>query len=417
MSKNKVISITDMTQKAYDCILQQNYTKKTCQQYWYCGVVPIRRYFKQKGIELYSPKSINDCLTWYQEQFKQGTVYSTKFQTVRRIAVIMEDIAAEKPYRWQPLTPWYITSLSDSYRALLEDYAKQKRIDGYKETTIRSFKPIIKHFLMYTSFLGYEDIRSITLADVDGYIPKLAESYQQIGNALYILRGFGTYLYEKGLTEIHLGNAFSVKPPSRKKLHVGFTQEEATSIISSIDRSTICGKRDYAILMLAMHTGLRGIDVLKLTFANIHWQKQEIHLTQSKTARELILPLPTSVLNALAEYILYARPESQEKSVIFLRIRKPYLPMKTWSAHSIVRRNAIRAGVHWSADERKGFHSLRRTIASWMLEAEVPLGMITEILGQKHVDSTRPYIAVHQPGLAECALDLQWIPMGREELR
>ena len=169
--------------------------------------------------------------------------------------------------------------------------------------------------------------------------------------------------------------------------------------------------------MLAMHTGLRGIDVLKLTFANIHWQKQEIHLTQSKTARELILPLPTSVLNALAEYILYARPESQEKSVIFLRIRKPYLPMKTWSAHSIVRRNAIRAGVHWSADERKGFHSLRRTIASWMLEAEVPLGMITEILGQKHVDSTRPYIAVHQPGLAECALDLQWIPMGREELR
>ena len=80
MSKNKVISITDMTQKAYDCILQQNYTKKTCQQYWYCGVVPIRRYFKQKGIELYSPKSINDCLTWYQEQFKQGTVYSTNFR-------------------------------------------------------------------------------------------------------------------------------------------------------------------------------------------------------------------------------------------------------------------------------------------------------------------------------------------------
>ena len=43
--------------------------------------------------------------------------------------------------------------------------------------------------------------------------------------------------------------------------------------------------------------------------------------------------------------------------------------------------------------------------------------MITEILGQKNVDSTRPYIAVHQPGLAECALDLQWIPMRREELR
>ncbi len=43
--------------------------------------------------------------------------------------------------------------------------------------------------------------------------------------------------------------------------------------------------------------------------------------------------------------------------------------------------------------------------------------MITEVLGQRNTDSTRPYIAVHQPGLAECALDLQSIPMGREELR
>ncbi len=52
-----------------------------------------------------------------------------------------------------------------------------------------------------------------------------------------------------------------------------------------------------------------------------------------------------------------------------------------------------------------------------MLEAEIPLEMITEVLGQKDTDSTRPYLAVHQPGLAECALDLQSIPLGREELR
>lgn len=417
MPKKKAISITDMTQKAYDCILQEGYAKKTCQQYWYCGVIPIRRYYEQQGSEIYSSESINDCVTWYQEQYEQGTVYSVKFQNVRKIAAIMERIAAGEPYQWQPLTPWYIIRLPDSYCTLLEDYAEQKRRNGSKETTIRGFKPIIKHFLMYASSLGYESIRSITLADVIGYIPKLAESYQRVGDALSILRGFGTYLHERGLTEIHLGNAFSIKAPSRKNLHVGFTQEEAMAIISSVDRSTICGKRDYAILMLAMHTGLRGIDVLKLTFTSINWEKCEIHLTQSKTAQELTLPVPMSVLNAIAEYILYARPESQEKSIIFLRARKPYLPMRTWSAYSIVRRNAMQVRIAWPADERKGFHSFRRTIASWMLEAETPLEMITEILEQRNTDSTKPYIAVHQPGLAECALDLQLIPMGREELR
>lgn len=417
MPKKNAISITDMTKKAYDCILQKEYAKKTCQQYWYCGVVPIRRYYEQQGIEMYSAESINNCVIWFRDQYKKGIVYPVKYQDVRKIASIMECIAAGEVYQWNALTPWYIVELPAPYRTLLEDYAEHKRKNGYKETTIRGTKPVIKHFLMYAVSLGYESVRNITLGDITGYIPKLAGSYQHEGDALSILRGFGTYLYENGLTALHLGSAFSIKAPSRKKLHVGFTQEEAAAIISGIDRSTICGKRDYSILMLALHTGLRGVDVLKLTFASIRWEKREIHLTQSKTPQELTLPVPMSVLNAIAEYILYARPESQEKSIIFLRIRKPYVPMKTWSAHSIVRRNALRAGIEWPADERKGFHSFRRTIANWMLEAEIPFEMITEILGQRDTDSTRPYIAVHQPGLAECALDLQSIPMGREELR
>ena len=155
----------------------------------------------------------------------------------------MECIAKGEPYRWQALTPWYITDLPTPYCNLLDDYAEQKRKNGCRETTIRGTKPIVKHFLMYAASLGYESIRNITLGDIVSYIPKLAESYQRTGDALSILRGFGTYLYERGLTELHLGNAFSIKAPSRKKLHVGFTQEEATAIIFGIDRSTACGKR------------------------------------------------------------------------------------------------------------------------------------------------------------------------------
>ncbi len=417
MPNTNVISITDMTQKAYDRLLQEDYATKTYQQYWYCGVVPIRRYCEQQGIEFYSIEHIADCVNWFQEQYKRGDVYSTKFNAVRKIAAMMKCISEGKPYQWQILTPWYIAGLPDPYHILLENYVEQKRKNGYKETSIRAAKPIVKHFLMYAASLGYESIRNIALADIIGYIPKLAESYQRVGDALSVLKSFGNYLYEGGFTELNLGSAFSIKAPSRKKLHVGFTQKEATAIISNIDRSTICGKRDYAILMLAMHTGLRGVDVLKLTFASIDWEKREIHLTQSKTSQELTLPVPMNVLNAIADYILHARPKSREKSIIFLRVKKPYLPMKTWSACCIVRRNAARAGIEWSADEWKGFHSFRRTIANWMLEAEVPLETITEILGQRNTDSTRPYISVHQSGLAECALDLQSILMRREELR
>ena len=75
MSDNNVISITDMTQKAYNRIAQEGLAQKTLQQYWYCGVVPIRRYYEQRGIEVYSSRSMNDCVLWFQEQYRQGATY------------------------------------------------------------------------------------------------------------------------------------------------------------------------------------------------------------------------------------------------------------------------------------------------------------------------------------------------------
>ena len=158
------------------------------------------------------------------------------------------------------------------------------------------------------------------------------------------------------------------------------------------------------------------MDVLTLTYSSIDWNRRELHLIQNKTGHELTLPVPVSVLNAVADYILNARPESAEKAIIFLRDRRPYTPLKTWSAHSIVKRRAAQAGVRWEVSEWKGFHSFRRGIANRMLNAEVPLEMITEVLGQTNTDSAKPYIAVHQSGLSDCALDLRMVPLGREEL-
>lgn len=170
-------------------MLQEDYAKKTYQQYWYYGVVPIRRYYQQQGIGMYTSESINDCVAWFRERYKQSNVYPEKFKAVRKIAAIMERIAAGEPYQWQSLTPWYIVNPSPAYHSLLEDYAEQKRKNGCKETIVRGTKPIIKHFLMYAVFFRYESVRNITLTDVISYIPKLAESYQHIGDALSILRG------------------------------------------------------------------------------------------------------------------------------------------------------------------------------------------------------------------------------------
>jgi integrase len=61
-------------------------------------------------------------------------------------------------------------------------------------------------------------------------------------------------------------------------------------------------------------------------------------------------------------------------------------------------------------------HSFRRGLGNWMLEAEIPLGTISEVLGHTSSDSTKPYLALQESHLGKCALSLDRIPCLRTEL-
>jgi len=65
---------------------------------------------------------------------------------------------------------------------------------------------------------------------------------------------------------------------------------------------------------------------------------------------------------------------------------------------------------------RKGFHSFRRSIGTQMMEAEIPIELISQVLGHSSVEATKPYLSIDMVHLKECALDLSIIPCLRGEL-
>ena len=85
----------------------------------------------------------------------------------------------------------------------------------------------------------------------------------------------------------------------------------------------LSGKRNYAMLLLALRTGLRSIDIVNLKLGDIQWKRNTIEIVQAKTGTPLVLPLLTDVGNAIADYILNGRPDSQQP-YIFLRTQAPY---------------------------------------------------------------------------------------------
>jgi len=137
------------------------------------------------------------------------------------------------------------------------------------------------------------------------------------------LQAVCNYFYEMGIVQAVPDNAFSFNIVAGKKVLPHIRQAEIAATLNAIDRSTHNGKRDYAMILLAVVTGLRSSDIVNLKLDDIDWVNGEIKIIQKKTSKALSLPLTADVGPAIREYILTTRPKSSLPNV-FLRTNAPH---------------------------------------------------------------------------------------------
>jgi integrase len=412
----KELYVHDLAQQSLVALRQTGLSEKAFNCYWYRGFTPLLRHFNSLGESVYSPEIAEHFVAGCKAAKQRGEMSARSFQQIRKCAAHLAEMAASGTLSTTTLPSSSFSPAGPVFEGYITDYSENRLALGFSPATVQGSKPVIRHFLRYVKGLGHSDISRFNWDDAVSYLPVLSKSYTRVGDCLSILRSFGQYAYASELTKFDLAAAFSMRAPNKKTHVIGFTHDEVKRILDAVDCDTAIGKRDYAVLLLGSRTGLRAIDVLALCFDGIDWDRQEISIVQNKTKKPLVLPVGMPVLNAIADYILNARPTSVLPHV-FLRHRSPYVQLKSTSGWSIVKRHANAAGVTWEAGDCKGFHSFRRSIASWMLEAEVSIDIIKEVLGHSNRDSSKPYLSVQQAMLARCGIGLDGIETTREELR
>jgi integrase len=169
-----------------------------------------------------------------------------------------------------------------------------------------------------------------------------------------------------------------------------------TALLSSCDRRTIFGRRDFAVLMLLARLGLRAGEVTSLRLEDIDWRAGEI-LIRGKGPRLERLPLPADVGEAVAGWLRRGRPRCQAREVI-TRVRAPHGPLTPGGIAAVVHAACLRAGVdHINA------HRLRHTAATEMLRAGAGLAEIGQVLRHRSLLTTAIYAKVDRAGLRELA--------------
>jgi integrase len=126
---------------------------------------------------------------------------------------------------------------------------------------------------------------------------------------------------------------------------------------------------------------------------------------QHKTGEAVVLPLLNDVGEAVIDYIRYSRPKSDEPFV-FLKLNAPNDVMRANSIHSTVYTRLKAAGIHIPPGKRHGPHALRHSLASALLENDVPMPVISEALGHSDTDSTSVYMKIDISKLRGCAVEV-----------
>jgi integrase/recombinase XerD len=168
---------------------------------------------------------------------------------------------------------------------------------------------------------------------------------------------------------------------------MGMEDSALDRVLNAIDKNNPAGSRDYAIAVLMMAYGIRGISAAELLLDDIDWQRSRIRIRAQKGGKEVLLPLLEPVGEAVIRYLQHRFAQTPFREV-FLTTKAPFRPLSSVAISIIIRRYMKKAGVEALG---AGSRTLRHSWAIRALAHNSPIKSIADVLGHRYIDTTFIY--------------------------
>jgi site-specific recombinase XerD len=294
-----------------------------------------------------------------------------------------------------------MVSVKDAFAEIRHKY-HQELIDvrGLSSETVAQHERTIGEFL--SQALSRQTLRSLTSLHIDEYLALKGQTVgrHRLQHVMAQLRSLLGFCGANGEFERPLEVINSVRihrdelPP--KALPWSLVQD----LLRSIDRSSRSGWRDYTILHLAAHYGLRPSEIVSLRLDSINWGDGTLKVEQRKTHSILVLPLADQTISIPRRYLRHSRPNSAHPQ-LFLRARCPAGALTRYATTDIFERRVGRSGL---SIEGYSVYSLRHAFAMRLLQRGVGVKAIGDLLGHNHLASTCQYLRLELEMLRGVAL-------------
>lgn len=402
--------------------LKKKYTAATLRNYRQ-RINALLSFCDSKNYESFNFEEAEVYSLWLEERVYRGEIKDKYAGFLRSLALSFADFNsipgdAQDNYIFVPHRIFISSrnTLDKNSREIYEKFSDYLR-GIYAPASFRGYLVItspLLHFLENNSI----PLSNITPQIIRKYLVFIAPTRpNSMDDVVFGIRVFLRFLAKQGYINWSADMMSFRMPPSRKKVPVAYSRSEIQHIIECINTSSPIGKRDYAIIIMSLFTGLRSIDIRNLKLSDIDWEKDSIHIIQHKTNRELIMPLLPVVGNAIADYVLNSRPKSEE-SYVFLSHGRGSMgdPLGSGTIINRMRIYLEESGVKKSGFDGKDFHALRKTFATNLLVSGAPLESVASALGDAGIQAVKPYLALDDDNLRLCCSEKMNHPCLKEGL-
>ena len=281
-----------------------------------------------------------------------------------------------------------------SWQDALEAFVLFRKAEGYSKRTIKDYRYYVALF-----FNSYPDawnpsdpskarIAVLSYLGQDGIAPATFNIRRKY------LKAFFSWLADEGA---YTGNPLEgIKTRKAEPRIVQHSAEVLTKLLKLPDKTTYCGKRDYALLCLSIDTAIRPNEALALELEDVNLKEMVVlvRASVSKTRKSRTLPFSLETAKAL-QALITSRPREWETPLLFANYEGERLTVSGWRQR-LQKNYAPKLGL-----KRLSPYDLRHDAALHFLRNGMNPFALQTIMGHSNLETTKLYIALAEADIRE----------------
>ncbi len=284
--------------------------------------------------------------------------------------------------------------ISDQNIKQLELYIQTLILKGYSQTTIRTYR---NEFSIFLQTLQKVNANTLTTPRVKDYLAYCFYELKLTESTVHSRMNALKFYYEQVLNKEKF---FWEIPRPKKRLILPkvISEEKIVKYLFAVENL-----KHRTILLLAYSAGLRVSEVVGLKLTDIDSDRMQIFVKSGKGKKDRIVPLSKTILLLLRGYYNEYKPvqwlfEGQIKGESY-SVRSAQIIFKNACAELLLPANI-------------GFHSLRHSYATHLLDSGTDVKYIQSLLGHNDIKTTLRYLHVTNKDLGKIESPLDRIARG-----